>query len=114
MKGFANSKPWVTKRIKHMLNRKKKPYDDLKCIQKTLKTEIRKGKEYKRKIEENFKSSNMKRVWDGMKLMSGYKEKGGGGGAGQRIASADPDELNAFYARLDCYNFSQTRCELTD
>ena len=91
MKGFANSKPWVTKRIKHMLNRKKKPYDDLKCIQKTLKTEIRKGKEYKRKIEENFKSSNMKRVWDGMKLMSGYKGKKGGQDRGLLA-----EELDAF------------------
>ena len=68
-----------------MLNRKKKAYDDLKCIQKALKTEIRKGKEYKRKIEENFKSSDMKRVWDGMKLMSGYKEKGGGGGQDREL-----------------------------
>ena len=79
MEVFANNKPWVTKRIKHMLNRKKKAFerhnrDELKCTQKELKTEIRKGKEeYKWKIEENFKSSKMKRVWDGMKLMSGYK-----------------------------------------
>lgn len=35
-------------------------------------------------------------------------------GAGQRNASADPDELNAFYARFDCIDFSQTRCELMD
>ena len=42
--------------------------------------------------------------------MSGYKGKNGG--TGQRNASADPDELNAFYARFDCNDFSQTRCEL--
>ena len=35
-------------------------------------------------------------------------------GAGQRNASADPDELNAFYARFDCHDFNQTRCELMD
>ena len=40
--------------------------------------------------------------------------KGRRGGTGQRNASADPDKLNAFYARFDCIDFSQTRCELMD
>ena len=66
-----------------MLNRKKKAFerhnrDELNCTQKELKTDRRNGKEeYKQKIEENFKSSSMKKVWDGTKLMSGYKWKKG-------------------------------------
>ena len=46
-----------------------------------MKTETRKDKEEyeqdERKTERNFKSSNMNRVWGGMKLMSGYERKKG-------------------------------------
>ena len=59
---------------------------------KPLKAKIRKGKEeYPQKREENFKSSNMNRVWDGMKLMSGYKGKKGGQDRGLLA-----EELDAF------------------
>lgn len=69
-----------------MLNGKKKAFerhnrDELKCIQNEMKTETRKDKEEyeqdERKTERNFKSSNMNRVWGGMKLMSGYERKKG-------------------------------------
>ena len=66
-----------------MLNGKKKAFerhnsDELSCTQKEVKTEMRQGKEeYKRKTEENFKSSSVTRVWDGTKPMSGYKGKKG-------------------------------------
>ena len=50
------------------MHRNKKAFErhdsgELKCVQKELKVEIRKVKEeYKWKIEENCKSSNMKSV----------------------------------------------------
>ena len=89
-----------SKRIKHVLNRKKTASerhdsDELKCVQKELKAEIRKGKErYKRKIEKNFKSGNMKKVWGEIKLMGGYMVKKGE--TGLMSASADANQVNAF------------------
>ena len=43
--------------------------------------------------------------WVGGGAMSGYKGKKGG---------HRTEELNAFYARFDCIDFSQTRCGLMD
>ena len=40
--------------------------------------------------------------------------RGRRGRTGQRNASANPEELNAFYAYFECYDFSQTRCELME
>ena len=44
--------------------------------------------------------------------MSGYNGEKGETVLGS--ASTDNDELNAFYARFDFHEFSQTRCELMD
>lgn len=114
VKVFANNKPWVTKNIKEVLNRKKKAFQEknkeqLREVQKELKKVIREGKEkYKQKIEKNFETNNMKRVWEGMNLMSGRKKQ-----QGSRVsASASVDyanELNRFYARFDCHNFEKDR-----
>ena len=75
---FPNNKPWVTKRIKGIINRKKRAFlkndkEEYRSVQKELKEEIRKEKEqYKNKIKCHFTYNNMRRVWSGMKLMSRY------------------------------------------
>ncbi|GFS00713.1 hypothetical protein ElyMa_006405700 [Elysia marginata] len=112
IKLFPNNKPWVTKHIKHILNKKKEAFrnnktDDLKRIQKEVKHAIKKGKrDYKTKIEGFFRDSNMKKVWQGMKLMSGCKAKGSSGVEGDVLYA---NELNKFYARFDCFDFSKER-----
>ncbi|GFR65895.1 hypothetical protein ElyMa_000214000 [Elysia marginata] len=102
IKSFPNNKPWITKDRKHILNKKKEAFrnnktDDLKRIQKEVKHAIRKGKkDYNTKIEGFFRDSNMKKVWQGMKLMSGCKAKGSSGVEGDVLYA---NEFNKFYAR---------------
>ena len=78
VKMFPNNKPWITKRIKSIINRKKLAFqkndkEEYRSVQKELKEEIRKEKEQcKQKVESRFTGNNMRSVWSGMKLMSRY------------------------------------------
>ena len=83
-------------------------------MQKELKEEIRKEKEqYKNKIESHFIFNNMRSMWSGMKLMSRYVN-----GNTQKIASVNTagevNELNQFFNRFDCHDFSQKRRMIHD
>ena len=56
---FPNNKPWITKRIKDIINRKKlafqKNKEEYRSVQKELKEEIRNEKEqYKKKSRKSF------------------------------------------------------------
>ncbi|PIK45538.1 hypothetical protein BSL78_17609 [Apostichopus japonicus] len=81
VKIFPNNKPWITKRVKVIINKKKGLFkkgdtNALKEVQKELKKVIAEEKSaYRDKIEGLFKDNNMKRVWDGIRLMSGYSNK---------------------------------------
>ena len=120
VKIYANNKPWVTNKIKHILNMKKKAFlkqdkDEMKRVQRELKAEIRRGKEeYKGKIEDNFKCNNMKKVSEGTHLISGHKGKGEGVSGMNTKTSEGADALNDFYARSDCHDSSEARNNLTD
>ena len=55
VKMFPNNKPWITKRIKGIINRKKLAFlkndkEEYRSVQKELKEEIRKQKEQYKKI----------------------------------------------------------------
>ena len=113
IKIYANSKPWITGDIIKAINDKKRAFregDKTKCknAQKQLNKIIRSGKDaYKKKLDENFTKNNMKKVWDGMKLMSSYSAK-----TKQSASPVDPNnskdranKLNEFYCRFDCIYF---------
>ena len=71
---------------------------------------MKRGKDdYKKKIENHFKENNMKSVWDGMNTMSRRKKKREDDKVPMNIDYAN--ELNAFYARFDCIDFSCEREE---
>ena len=116
---FPNNNPWITKRIKGIINRKKLAFlkndkEEYRSMQKELKEEIRKEKEqYKNKIESHFTYNNTRRVWSGMKLMSRYVN-----GNTQKIASVNTagevNELNQFFNRFDCHDFSQKHRQIHD
>ena len=80
VKVFPNNKPWITKAVKDVINKKKQIFGQgdnikLKEVQKELKRAIKMEKEkYKTKIEHKFTQNNMKQVWEGMRLMSGYSK----------------------------------------
>ena len=54
----------------------------------------------------------MKKVWDGMSLMAGYKGKGGGGTQIGDCSEQYANDLNKFYCRFDCHDFSAEREQL--
>ena len=112
VKCFSNNKPWITKEIKGIINRKRGVYgrgnkEELKVVQKELNRAIKKEKQiYKEKIEDHFTDNNMKRVWDGMRLMSGYVNKNKCSNDLPDISIDYANELNQFYSRFDCHDFS--------
>ncbi|GFS04568.1 hypothetical protein ElyMa_004660400, partial [Elysia marginata] len=115
IKVYSNNKPWVTKDIKQILNRKKIAFQnkrdiDIKSIHKEVRATIRQGKEsYRRKIEKYFKNNDMRKVWQGMNLMGGCKGK-----KGNNCVEGDEgyaNDLNKYYARFDHDDFVQEREE---
>ena len=107
---YSNNKPWVTKELKHVINKKKLAFknnnsEDKKAVQKKLKFVIKKGKEdYKKKIEKHFEKNNMKSVWEGLNLMSGCKRKKETNN--DSIGTVEyANNLNQFYSRFDCHDF---------
>ncbi|PIK39885.1 hypothetical protein BSL78_23277 [Apostichopus japonicus] len=106
-----NNKPWITKRVKDVINRKKGlfgkgDHEGLKKIRSKLKRIIREERAaYKDKVEGHFTGGNMKRVWEGVRLMSGYNNKP----KSCLLPRVDEDyanELNCFYNRFDRQDFS--------
>lgn len=82
---FPNIKPWVTKDIKATLNKKKRAFrsgdkEQLRLVQKELKDKIAEGKEsYKRKLESKLQENNTREVWNGMRAITGLRQKRGVG-----------------------------------
>jgi hypothetical protein len=83
----------------------------MKEVQREVQSVIRKGKEeYKKKVEEHFTGNNMKKAWEGLSIMSGFKGNKGGGSVEKSSATQmDVNELNQFYARFDKHDFSDER-----
>ncbi|XP_033095678.1 uncharacterized protein LOC117100192 isoform X2 [Anneissia japonica] len=82
VKIYPNNKSWITKAVKLLLCEKRQAFklgdtNRMKRLTSEIKSEIKKQKNiFKKKVEQNFKSNNMEKVWQGMKLMSGYTNGG--------------------------------------
>lgn len=102
---FPNNKPWVTKDIKATLNKKKRAFrngdrDQLKLVQKELKAKIAEGKEsYRQRLEDKLQENNSREVWNGMRAITGLRQKRGVGMDGD-VESAN--NLNLHFNRFDC------------
>ena len=64
VKAYPNNKPWITKEVKSIINRKKAVFGrgdkpELKFIDRAIRRE---RANYPDKIEDNFKENNMKKV----------------------------------------------------
>ena len=118
VKLFPNNKPWITPEIKTLLNKKKQLFgqnnkDQLKELQKTIDLAIQDQKRtYKQKIESHFTDNNMKKVWNGMRMMSGYSNGSCKSCPLPKTSVDFANELNSFYNRFDCYDFSKETNEL--
>ena len=117
VKCFPNNKPWVTKDLKTLLNRKKhllstNDREQLKTVQKEINKQLNVCKtQFKEKVECMFKTDT-KSAWDGLKVLTGMKKS--------RVTPAVDNvtkfcnDLNIFYARFDKHNFSSVRSCITD
>ena len=112
---YADDKPWITKNVKDVINRKKKLFkngdpDELNKIKPEVNHAIKAEKAtYRDKIEEHFKANNMKRVWDGKRLMNGYSNNSSKSSQIPNHSENYANELNTFYDRFDCHDFSAER-----
>ncbi|KAI4899385.1 hypothetical protein NFI96_024544 [Prochilodus magdalenae] len=76
---FPNNKPWITKELKKLLNKKKQAFrmkdrELLKSVQKELN--LRENKEaYRRKLEGKLQQNKAMALWAGMKQITGFKTK---------------------------------------
>ena len=76
---YPNNKPWVTKDIKAILNSKKRAFragnrEEVRTIQVDLRVRIRAAKEtYRKKLEHSLQNNNVRRVWQGMKSITGFR-----------------------------------------
>ena len=75
---YPNIKPWVTREVKAVLNRKKAAFgsrdkEEMKAAQLEVKRCVREAKDsYRRKVEQKLRENNIKEVWDGVKTITGY------------------------------------------
>ncbi|KAJ8046472.1 hypothetical protein HOLleu_05150 [Holothuria leucospilota] len=117
VKVFPNNKPWITKKVKTVINKKKglfKKGDSsaLREVQKELKRVIAQEKAaYRDKIESLFTDNNMRRVWDGIRLMSGYRNNSNSCHISE-ITLDYANDLNHFYNRFDQQDFSHEYSKL--
>ncbi|KAI4894740.1 hypothetical protein NFI96_006104 [Prochilodus magdalenae] len=104
VKCYPNNKPWVTKDIKALLNKKKRAFragdrEEVRTTQRELKRTIREAKDrYRRKLEWKLQQNNMREVWSGMRTITGFRSSNNRGVEG----SVDrANELNLFFNRFD-------------
>ena len=118
IKIYQNSKPWITKDLKHLLKErqsalKEKDTKKMKLTQKKIDQRIREEKKkYSAKLEDNFRQGDPRQCWQNISTITGYKPK---------KAELRPDdemklanELNVFYTRFDQHDFSLEQHQAMD
>lgn len=100
---YTNNKPWVTRAVKAVLNKKKAAFrrgdkEAMKAAQQEVKVCLREAKEdYRRTVEKKLRQDNMREVWDGVKTITGHKAKSSTeGGTAER-----GNKLINFFNRFD-------------
>lgn len=78
---FPNNKPWVSKDLKSVINKKKMIYCtgnqmERKEVSREVRGEIRKAKlKYKDKIEARYSSGDLRAAWQGIKNMASINQQ---------------------------------------
>jgi hypothetical protein len=110
VKVYPNSKPWVSPELKTLLRErqaalKNNDRHQMKLIQKRIDAKIKtEKKKYSAKLEDNFRQGNSRQCWQNMSTITGYKPQKAELQADDEKKLAD--ELNVFYCRFDCHDFS--------
>ena len=125
VKTYPNNKPWVSGKLKSLLNKKKLAHihkDEIakRDTQREIKRQIKIDKNtYKQKVEQNMALGNSRQAWQSIKAMTSAPHKGKGknnialkGGEGQDMAN----NLNVFFSRFEKWigtNTDQKQPDLT-
>ena len=118
VKIYANQKPWVDKHLKSLIKEKRNAYlqndkEKLKLIQKQIDVKISENKKkYKESIENKFKNNDSRGTWDGIKTMVGYNKSKSTILLPSGEENKYVDDLNSFYARFDCFDFSEKHTDI--
>ncbi len=81
VKVFPNSKPWVSKLLKKLLNKKRRTFregnlTELNLLKREIKSEIKGAKlNYKEKLEGELANNRLESVWNGLKTIVGSENK---------------------------------------
>ncbi|XP_068162187.1 uncharacterized protein [Antennarius striatus] len=99
---YPNNKPWVTKEVKAVLNRKKRAFrskneEEMRKAQKEVRLCLREAKEaYRRKLEKQLGRNQVREVWNGMRTITRH-------GKGRSTVEGNierANELNSFFNRF--------------
>ncbi len=113
---FPNNKPWITKELKEILNRKKRIFFtgselEIKNVNKEVKRAIKIAKlKYKNKVEQKCIDGNLHSAWQGLKTMASINTAASNPRTIRVEASSPtslPDDLNSFYTRFESDNSTQ-------
>lgn len=121
---FPNNKPWVSNKLKQLLNKKKLAYynNDVlvkRDIQREIKRQIKVDKAlYKQKIEVKMAKGNLKQAWQGVRTMISVQHKSQGkyhtntlteDGKNGDLELAN--KLNTFFSRFEVDSENASRVE---
>ena len=116
VKIFPNNKPWVTKSLKGILNKKKRVFyrgttTEKKQINMEVKNAIRQAKkQYKNKIESKFIAGNFRSAWQGIKNMAAVNKMSDSNELKVKLGNKSDqiiaDDMNAFFTRFEKHDFS--------
>ncbi|KAI3352018.1 hypothetical protein L3Q82_020842 [Scortum barcoo] len=73
---YPNNKPWVTREVKTVLNKKKAAFrsrdrEAMKAAQQEVKHCVKEAKDsYRRKVEQKLRENNMREVWEGVRTIT--------------------------------------------
>ena len=119
---YPNNKPWVTKQLKTAINNKKRTFytgnlQEKKAASREVKSEIIKAKaRYRRKIEKQYATGDLKAAWQGIKTMGSINQHADTNKRNIRVNGIQegdmPDALNTFFARFENSDFAAEVSEL--
>lgn len=113
---YPNNKPWITKELKEILNKKKRIFFtgsalEKKEVNREVKRAIKTAKlQYKNKVEEKFITGDLRSAWQGLKTMASVNTASSPLRTIQvecSTPSSLPDDLNTFYTRFESDNTTQ-------
>ena len=115
---FPNNKPWVTKELKQVLNKKKRVFytgteEEKKEVCREVKRAIKKAKlEYKNKVEASFTTGNLHAAWQGLKNIAAVNCTT----SSRKPIQVDgcsttslPNDLNSFFSRFEKDNNTELK-----